>query len=542
MPKKVIYKGKELTCFDTYDNKSRKRISFSNVIPEQFDFIEDIKKIYPEFKFMNDFSYQILVRIAENGEKNYTISKKDIFKDKDKGLKKQIIVNNNKKELLESLRKFKKEFSKIFVESQFNKIEDVDNTIKKFNKEYSSLFKEEYYDKIFDYTDFDDDDIEIFILMFYFKEFIVINNINSNENKKLEIIDSLNDISDYNDNYEKSISKIKKLKIDIRDKLLLIKAYNKKFIDSYRSGYNIEYITIINISKENKLNPYIKALEFIKSIILDLKEQSRLFEAFINLDSDAITNLLINLKPTKEEYINIYGDKKIIEHGENPTEYGINMMNIDEVKEHLINLIHKYIIRIDTRMKFKADFDPDSKIMTLNERELFNHSSLGLNKTFKIEAISDKYILPIALEILHEIFGHGKKRLIDKDAKSPEEYRDSKNGYKRISVMKKVNDFKEIIIPESGVVLENFISENRKVIRWLKAVHPFEQTKNIMKTSLWVDKDFNNLEQKVGNYMKKDEKYEVNISKYSLHFNDNDMNDEIIDGDDDDGCGFHLFN
>ena len=38
-------------------------------------------------------------------------------------------------------------------------------------------------------------------------------------------------------------------------------------------------------------------------------------------------------------------------------------------------------------MKFKADFDPNSKIMTLNERQLFNYPSLSLNKTFQRENI-----------------------------------------------------------------------------------------------------------------------------------------------------------
>ena len=51
-----------------------------------------------------------------------------------------------------------------------------------------------------------------------------------------------------------------------------------------------------------------------------------------------------------------------------------------------------------------------------------------------------------------------------------EEYRDSKCDYKRCNVLKKVDDQKEIKYPESGVVLENYISRNKKIIRWLKKV------------------------------------------------------------------------
>ena len=113
------------------------------------------------------------------------------------------------------------------------------------------------------------------------------------------------------------------------------------------------------------------------------------------------------------------------------------MMNIDEIRNHLLNLIPKYIIRIDTRIKFNTNYEPNSKIMFLNERQLFNTSSKGLNKTFQKEKVSDKYIMPITIEILHELFGHGKKRLTDDTSNSPEEYRDSKHNYKRISIKKK---------------------------------------------------------------------------------------------------------
>ena len=229
--------------------------------------------------------------------------------------------------------------------------------------------------------------------------------------------------------------------------------------------------------------------------------------------------------------------KKIIEYGKNPTEYGINMINVDEIRNHLLNLIPKYIIRIDTRMKFNANYDPNSKIMFLNERQLFNTSSEGLNKTFQKEKISDKYIMPITIEILHELFGHGKKRLTNEASNSPEDYRDSKHNYKRISIKKKISDFQNIIFPESGVVVENYISEDRKVLHWLKRIHPFEEVKDLLDASLWVDKDFNNLEKKVSNYMEKDENYKENYSQFSYTFNEDDNLNEYCD----DTCGFHKF-
>ena len=535
LPKSIIYKGKELTSFDSFDNKLRQRIGFANVDPEKFNFIEDIHKRYPDFKFINKISYQILVRIPINKKNEYSIAKNEF---KYLGLKKQPHKFKNKKSLLDSLNKFKNEYEEIFVKTQFDEINDVENKINEFAIKYNFLEAEKiYYDNMLDYSDFEDIDQEIFILMFYFLEFLVIKDANINSEKKIQIIDILDNLYDFNLEFEKYISQIKKLNLDRKDKLLLIKAYNKKFIDSYKSGYQIDYITIINVEKENELNPYKKAINFIKKIIINLKEESRLFEAFLYLDSDVIKNLLINIQRDNEEITDIYGDTKIIKYSENPTEYGINMINLDEVKSHLLKLIPKYIIRIDTGINFNADFDPNSKIMTLNERKLFNKSSKGLNKTFQKEKVSDKYVLPISIEVLHEIFGHGKKRLNNiKDAKSPEDYRDSKYNFKRISIKKRISNFKEIIYPESGVFLENYISENRNVLKWLKSLHPFEEYKRLLDVSLWVDEKFNNLEKIVEQFINKDKRYKENNSQFSSVIHEEDLVDY-----DDDMCGFHKF-
>lgn len=534
LPKDILYKGKKLDLFDSFKNKLRKRFGFCNVDPNQFKFTNEIYKSYPNFKFINNNTYQILVRVPEDNNNVYSITKSSVNTKYFKKIKK---IYQNKEVLLEKLKAHKNEFKNTFVDNQFDNVNEVEDIINKFDDEYKMIeMNKYYYDNIYDYCDFTNIDIDIFILMFYYLEFLILREIKSDQEKKFQIIDVMDLLSDFNAEYEKYISEIRKLNIDNLDKLLLIQAYNTKFIDAYRSGYQIDYITVVNVEKvekENELNPYIKAINFIKEIINNLKEESRLFEVFLYLDSDVIKNLLINQEKKTEEIKDIYGSIKKIEIDENPTEYGINMINIDEVRNHLIKLIPKYIIRIDTRMKFNADFDNNCKIMTLNERKLFNKSSKGLNKTFQKENVSDKYVLPISLEILHELFGHGKKRLLDNKSKSPEDHRDSKHNYKRISITKIVSDFKEIIYPESGYVLENYISEDRNIVKWLKSIHPLEEGKKLLDISLWVDEGFNNLEKIVKDFIDKDSSSQQYKSQFSLSVHEDDLF-EFSDNE----CGF----
>ena len=70
------------------------------------------------------------------------------------------------------------------------------------------------------------------------------------------------------------------------------------------------------------------------------------------------------------------------------------MSNVNNIKNHLRKQIPKYIIGTMTVL-------------------------------FENKEVRERYVLPIAIEILGEIFGHGKKRLINKKSSSPLVYRNS---------------------------------------------------------------------------------------------------------------------
>ena len=69
-------------------------------------------------------------------------------------------------------------------------------------------------------------------------------------------------------------------------------------------------------------------------------------------------------------------------------------------------------------------------------------------------------------------------------------------NYEICNITRIINDLEKIKYPESGYALENYISENRKVMHWLKTAHSnkIEIIKKIMDVKFWVDKDFNDLE------------------------------------------------
>ena len=99
---------------------------------------------------------------------------------------------------------------------------------------------------------------------------------------------------------------------------------------------------------------------------------------------------------------------------------------------------------------------------------------------------------------------------------------------------------KEIKYPESGIVVENYISNNKKIIRWLKKLQSKEEIKKILNINLWIDKDFKTLESLITNFISfSSEQTNDNNSKFSIYINKND--EDTFLSDDDDTCGFHKY-
>ena len=68
----------------------------------------------------------------------------------------------------------------------------------------------------------------------------------------------------------------------------------------------------MNVEKINVSNSYKIAINFVKEIIENLNEDSRLFEIFLCLDSNVIENLLEKNIILKENLTDIHGEKKLL--------------------------------------------------------------------------------------------------------------------------------------------------------------------------------------------------------------------------------------
>ena len=308
----------------------------------------------------------------------------------------------------------------------------------------------------------------------------------------------------------------------------MLKTVSNFCIKSTIAKYAINKIDYINIESIDKANPYFKAIELIKKIIDNLNENSRLFEVFLNFDSGSFMNFLEQNEEIEYIIKDVFNNNIKGEFEKYKTEFGLSLLNLDQIKSHLKSLIPKVIIRIESPIRFRAYYDKETNIMILNEFIMFDNTLNYMNLNFKSDD-SVKYIIPITLEILHEMFSHGKIRINNSEDLTPRFYRDSKNNFKYKSILKKCTtnkkEVKLLSVPESGRILENYISENSYVIDVLKTAL-IENTK-FLDIKYWIGSDFTELENEI---LKLDIDIN-NINKNSLNdqSDDYEMDDCYID-------------
>ena len=543
LPNSIKFNELYLKAFDYFKNKYRKRMGIFNFNPSSLEILKNINISNKNFNFEDGESYKIIMRYYNNkNNPEISITNFQLVYDGDKNKNK--VLKKNKKDLNKSLIEFYNDFQSFINDIYNNKTINKEQK-KIMNDKYNNTFIESdsYYNNILNYNknEFEELDKSIFHYIFYYKIYLTI--LEMYEKDEIILINTIDNYYLINKCYEIEIKKVLDYKCELQDSLLLIKAYNEHFLNSFKTGIKINYISFIEVKELDKYNPYYLAINFIINIINNLKEYSRLFEILINLDCEIITNLLIENEEIKDiDYKDIFGNKLTFNYGKNQAEYGINLLNIEEVKNHLLQLVPRFIIRIDSDMRFRANYTTKGKIMTINEKILFKCNSSWLDRLFKDKAFiyNYMYILPIVMEILHEIYGHGKLRFKDDEIKSPLEMRTSKYKFSNFKIKKKIikldNSIEEVNLPESGIALERNISEDKDVINWLKSLcKDKKKVEELLDISLWIDKDFSKLESIVKNFIESEKK-----DNYFNSYNNNisNSNDDSIDDLDLYDCGF----
>ena len=187
----------------------------------------------------------------------------------------------------------------------------------------------------------------------------------------------------------------------------------------------------------------------LKKLISEITEESRLFEAFMYFDSKVIENILNKNMQKDYEFRNIFGQKIEVKQPEYITEYGMSLMTVGEIKQHMLDLLPAIIVKIDTNINMRALYEDKTKIMVINELQMFGDTFTENEKIFKIEP--DCYVVPISMEILHEMLGHAKLRFNNKIDNSPLVIKDSKYDFKVQKLIKKIKlDFTSEINVNKG--------------------------------------------------------------------------------------------
>ena len=230
-----------------------------------------------------------------------------------------------------------------------------------------------------------------------------------------KIIKNLNDI----------INQMKINKFNIFDQIKASIAYVSFYIHDEKS-----YILKITSNLDNN-SPYKKAFDFYKSIIGDLNEESELMLMFLQLNSGSGNEIL-----------------------NNKSCYKISMIQIDEIKEHLIRNIPNYFFCYnDEKGEDIAITDPKTQIIGFNEQLIFTKR----NKILSENEINNN-IMNVLIGMFHE-GGHQKYHMNIKERAKNEPILFITKEYNLESqdIMKKIKENQEYVLIIIYIILYSFL-------------------------------------------------------------------------------------
>ena len=312
--------------------------------------------------------------------------------------------------------------------------------------------------------------------------------------------------------------------LNLIEKTRIICSFSR-FCNKLLLSHNYPEFVLINELEDD--NSYKMAVENYKNIISELKESSGFFKILLLFDMGSseiinewdlqdydINNLLYIKSNDQMSYItskfgefklNIAeinrkkkSDEKIIKI----TFPVLSMLTLNQIKNHLFDLVPKFLFRVHYKYDFKAVSDVSNHISYFNDSEIL-HLEILEKKLININ--QKEYILPLTIEISHETYSHIKIRYSNSNCESP--------------LLNPIRGKNKLLCPnfdntESGYVMEYFFVDNYEELKFMKT--PNSELIPLLDQKYWTDinfnkmKEFNKIEMKKRKLQKKqfDEDYE----------------------------------
>ena len=329
--------------------------------------------------------------------------------------------------------------------------------------------------------------------------------------------------------------------LDLIEKTRIICSFSK-FCSKSLHNFEFPELYIVNELKEE--DPFKMAIEKYRSIIDNLKENSGLFKKLLLFDMGStqiinewdfkdfkIENLLywksedlifsFNVKfiDFKKEFTSNQNKKKVpndkdkliqennIQEEKKLTFPVLSMITLDQIKKHCFDLLPKFFFKIPDNYRYNALSITAYRISFFNEYRILNKNDLKKGETYDPK----ECVLPIMIELSHEVYSHLKIRYSNLSSESP-----LLNPIKGDKKLLCPNDYN----PECGYFLEYFIADNYEELKHLKFknINLFPLTE----FKYWTDINFNKMKE----FNKKEmEKEKNNNNKNDNNNNDNNDND-----------------
>jgi len=273
----------------------------------------------------------------------------------------------------------------------------------------------------------------------------------------------------------------------------------KKINDPYSLG------DFIYFPELDSKSPYVLARDLNKNEINNLTEFSRLFCAYLQIDSYILYNYLKSKKSFS---------------------FSLELLFI--MKFILLSNYEDFIFTTKEHSDEFAYNSSNENITVINEANVFtNNVQVSIKKVNEIE-VSKNLAFPLSMEFRHEKNSHQKRN--NKNIKSFSPFLFYRDGnFVEIKEEKKI-DGKTVVKGEAGRMVESFLDTNTSVILELKAFHIFG---DLLDYKYFIGKDFSSLISKMNSIkknelIKKDSKKEDSCQVFDKKQNIQILNKEEI--------------